>query len=65
MEESFEAKLEKIDELLNGLNDENISLQDSVELYKKGVLLLKEARDILENAKLSIKEIDEQGFGDE
>lgn len=65
MEESFEIKLSKIDELLNSLNDENISLQDSVELYKKGVLLLKQARDILENAKLSIKEIDEQGFGDE
>ena len=40
-------------------------MKDSVELYKKGVLLLKQARDILENAKLSIKEIDEQGFGDE
>ena len=65
MEESFETKLSKIDELLNSLNDENISLQDSVKLYKKGVLLLKQARDILENAKLSIKEIDEQGFGDE
>ena len=65
MEESFEIKLSKIDELLNSLNDENVSLQDSVELYKKGVLLLKQARDILENAKLSIKEIDEQGFGDE
>lgn len=65
MEESFEAKLGKIDKLLEGLNDENISLQDSVELYKKGVLLLKEARDILENAKLSIKQIDEQGRSDE
>ncbi|ABK83359.1 exodeoxyribonuclease VII small subunit [Campylobacter fetus] len=55
--ESFESKIDKLNELLNKLNDENLTLLDSVELYKSGTKLVKEAREMLENAKLSIQEI--------
>ncbi|AGZ81486.1 exodeoxyribonuclease VII small subunit [Campylobacter fetus] len=55
--ESFESKIEKLNELLNKLNDENLTLLDSVELYKSGTKLVKEAREMLENAKLSIQEM--------
>lgn len=57
MSESFEEKMEKISALLKSLNDKDLSLEESVKLYKQGVALLKEAKEILENAKLEVAEI--------
>ena len=54
---SFEEKMEKISALLKSLNDKDLSLEGSVKLYKQGVALLKEAKEILENAKLEVAEI--------
>ena len=54
---SFEEKMEKINALLKSLNDKDLSLEESVKLYKQGVALLKEAKEILENAKLEVAEI--------
>ncbi|WP_291935817.1 exodeoxyribonuclease VII small subunit [Campylobacter sp.] len=57
MSESFEEKMEKINALLKSLNDKDLSLEESVKLYKQGVALLKEVKEILENAKLEVAEI--------
>ena len=57
MSESFEEKMEKINALLKSLNDKDLSLEESVKLYKQGVALLKEAKEILENAELEVAEI--------
>ena len=57
MSESFEEKMEKINALLKSLNDKDLSLEESVKLYKQGIALLKEAKEILENAKLEVAEI--------
>ena len=57
MSESFDDKMEKINALLKSLNDKDLSLEGSVKLYKQGVALLKEAKEILENAKLEVAEI--------
>ncbi|WP_298833175.1 exodeoxyribonuclease VII small subunit [uncultured Campylobacter sp.] len=54
---SFEEKMEKISALLKSLNDKDLSLEESVKLYKQGVALLKEAKEILENAELEVAEI--------
>ena len=54
---SFEEKMEKINALLKSLNNKDLSLEESVKLYKQGVALLKEAKEILENAKLEVAEI--------
>lgn len=56
--DSFETKVEKINLLLEKLKDENLSLNESVKLYKEGMEVLKEAKDILENAKLEIIQIE-------
>lgn len=56
---NFEENLKKANQALEGLNDENLSLEQSVKLYKEGLAYLKEARNLLEKAKLEIKEIDE------
>ena len=60
MSESFENKIDKIEKLLESLNDENLTLSDSVKLYKDGLKLVNEARAMLENAKLEIAQIGEE-----
>ena len=60
MSENFESKIEKIEKLLEGLNDENLTLSDSVKLYKDGLKLVNEVRAMLENAKLEIAQIGEE-----
>ncbi|ASM34635.1 30S ribosomal protein S17 [Campylobacter sputorum subsp. bubulus] len=55
--DNFEEKLKKIDEILNELNGKDINLQDSVNIYKKGIKLLKESRKILEDIKLEVEYI--------
>lgn len=58
IEETFEEKLAKIDTLIEKLNDENLNLKQSVEFYKNGAELIKQAREILENAKLEVRKIE-------
>lgn len=62
--QSFEEKLKAANEILAQLNKSDISLEQSIKLHKDGKILLFEASKILENAKLSIKEIDD-GLDDE
>ncbi len=61
-DESFEQKLDKIERLLAQLNNENLNLQESVKLYKEGMGLVFAAREMLENAKLVINEVDLSKF---
>lgn len=56
---SFETNLKEAHDILEKLNDEELSLSESVKLYKKGLKFIDEARQILEKAKLEIKEVDE------
>ncbi len=57
MEQTFEQKLELVGEILKSLEDENISLQKSVELYKDGARLIREAKNMLEAAKLDVEQV--------
>lgn len=59
-EQSFEEKLALADKILNDLNKDNVSLEKSIKLHEQGKKLLNEAREILENAKLSIKQVDDE-----
>ena len=59
-EQSFEEKLALADKILNDLNKDDVSLENSIKLNEKGKKLLNEAREILENAKLSIKQVDDE-----
>ncbi|QKF92665.1 MULTISPECIES: exodeoxyribonuclease VII small subunit [unclassified Campylobacter] len=56
-EDSFESKLIKANEILEKLSKDDLSLEQSVKLHKEGKKLLDEAGEILQNAKLQIKEI--------
>ena len=55
--EDFEKKLKEAKELLNKLNDPEITLYEAMEYYKKGMKLLNEATKMIEEAKLEFEKI--------
>ncbi|EAI7263192.1 exodeoxyribonuclease VII small subunit [Campylobacter lari] len=44
---------------LEKLNDKDLDLKTCVEIYKEGLKSIKQARTMLENAKLEIEQVDE------
>jgi len=56
---SFEDKIENAKKLLDILVEPDITLSNSVEVYKKGLEELKEAQKLLDEAKLEFIEIEE------
>jgi len=53
----YEKKLQQARELLDKLNDPNITLYDGMQIYKKGIKILEDATKILEEAKLEYEEV--------
>ncbi|TLP40438.1 exodeoxyribonuclease VII small subunit [Arcobacter arenosus] len=58
-EQTFEVKIEKAKELLEKLSNPQITLSDSLDLYKNGMKQLEEAQKLLDEAKL-IFEVDKK-----
>ncbi len=54
---SFEEKLELGKKYIEQLMDPEITLEESIEAYKKGLALIQEAQKMLEEAKLKVEEI--------
>lgn len=57
VKEDFESKLQSAKEILETLMDPQITLEDSVKAYEKGMSELETAQKILESAEIKIKEI--------
>ena len=55
-EEDFEDVLERAKEVLSKLNAQEITLKESLALYEQGMQSLKNAQEILEQAKLQYQE---------
>ncbi len=55
--ENFEEKLESAKEILETLMNPEITLQESVKAYEKGMNELTQAQKILEDAVIKINEI--------
>lgn len=55
--EGFESKLESAKKVLETLMNPDITLQDSLKAYEKGMSELAEAQKILEEAQIKITEI--------
>lgn len=51
---NFEKSLEELETIANNLDDENISVDKSVELFEKGVKLSRDCSQYLENVKQKI-----------
>lgn len=57
---SFEEALTKLEAIVEKLDDEDITLEESVQLYEEGLKLSKICSDTLENAELKIEEIEKK-----
>lgn len=58
----FEESMENLKEVVSKLEKEDISLDEAIELYKKGIELSKECKDKLDSAQELVKSvIDEAG----
>lgn len=57
---NLETKLEELNKCVEIINDENTSLEKSIDVYEKAVLLSKECYDILKNASGKIQELSKQ-----
>ncbi len=58
--ESFEKKLEIAKDILEKLNNPEITLKEGMSLYEEGVKKLKEASKMIEEAKLEYETLQEQ-----
>lgn len=56
---NFEENLKKANEALERLNSKDLSLDESVKLYKTGLKFIENARNALEKAKFEVEKIDE------
>ena len=56
---SFEEALKKLESIVEQLEDEEITLEDSVKLYEEGVKMSRFCTEILEQAELRIDQVNE------
>tara|TARA_R110002124_G_scaffold208776_3_gene375106 strand:- start:15109 stop:15309 length:201 start_codon:yes stop_codon:yes gene_type:complete len=57
---SFEEALKRLEQIVSQLEDESITLEDSVNLYEEGVKLSKFCSEILDDAELRIEQVNEE-----
>ena len=57
---SFEEALKRLEQIVEKLEDESISLEQSIELYEEGIELSKHCTNTLEEAELRIKNVAQQ-----
>lgn len=56
---SFEEALKKLESIVEQLEDEEITLEDSVKLYEEGVKMAQFCNTVLEDAELRIEQVNE------
>ncbi len=54
---SFEEKIDSAKELLEKLTDPEITLSNSVKIYKEGIKEIEDAQKLLDSAKLNFEEL--------
>lgn len=57
---SFEKALARLETIIEQLDDDSLSLEDSLELYEEGIKLSKECTETLEEAQLRIEKVNEE-----
>jgi len=59
--ENFEAAVERLEEIVEGLEGGEASLEDAVGLYEEGVKLFRYCREQLDSAQKRVEELAEAG----
>ena len=60
---TFEEKLSDSKAILEKLMDPEVTLEESVKLYEKGLATIKEAQAMIEEAKLAVETIEKKQSG--
>jgi len=63
MENSFEMKMQRLDQIVKLLENNETGLKQSLELYEEGLMLTKELNGELENFENKIKELQGENNG--
>ncbi len=56
-EESFEARLSELEQIVAKLESDDVPLEDAISLYEKGMTIHKSCEKILADAKLRIEKL--------
>ena len=57
---SFEDALARLQVIVDSLDDDSLSLEESIELYEEGMMLSKQCTETLEEAQLRIENVHEE-----
>lgn len=57
---SFEDALRQLESIVEQLENQEITLEDSVKLYEQGIELSKLCNNVLNNAELRIQQVNEE-----
>ena len=63
-EKSFEDSYSRLEQILEKLESDEVSLDETLKLYEEGLTLTKQCYDKLSNAELRIKEINKSLKGE-
>ncbi len=63
-EKSFEESFRRLEKILEKLESEEVSLEETIKLYEEGLTLTKFCYDKLNDAELRIKEINKSAKGE-
>ena len=62
---NFESSLNKLELIVTKLEDENISLEDSVKSFEEGINLVKSCQEELKSAELKIQKLLDDGSSED
>ncbi len=60
MELNFEDKIKRIEEIVNSLENDELSMDSMLNLYEQGTALIKECRNYINSAELKFINISEK-----
>lgn len=63
-DQTFEMKMTRLETIVKSLDEEEVSLEKSLELYQEGIKLSHECDGILKNAELKVEELNKDTDND-
>lgn len=63
-ENTFEMKMNRLENIVKSLDEEEVSLEQSLELYQEGIKLSQQCDTILKNAELKVEELNKETIDD-
>ncbi|CAM4144769.1 exodeoxyribonuclease VII small subunit [Lacicoccus alkaliphilus] len=63
--ETFEEKMNRLDEIVQALEKDDVPLEKSLELYKQGIELSRECERILKDAELKVETLNKDTDNEE